>query len=53
LSIRGRVAEITPEGAASHFKQLIGRYLGQEEYRFGKPGQVRLLLKVAPERVRS
>lgn len=51
-SIRGRVVEITKEGADVHFRQLIHRNLGQEEYRYGKPGQERILLKIAPEKIR-
>ena len=51
-SIRGRVVEITKEGAELHFKQLIQRNLGQEEYRYGKPGQMRILLKITPEKIR-
>ena len=52
VSIRGRVVEITKEGAELHFKQLIQRNLGQKEYRYGKPGQERILLKIAPEKIR-
>lgn len=52
ISIRGRVVEITKEGAELHFKQLIRRNLGQKEYRYGKPGQERILLKIAPEKIR-
>ena len=52
ISIRGRVVEITKEGAELHFKQLIQRNLGQQEYRYGKPGQSRILLKIAPEKIR-
>jgi len=51
-TIRGRVVEITTEGADIHFKKLTERNLGQEEYRYGRPGQVRILLKIAPEKVR-
>ncbi len=50
-NIRGRVVEITKEGADLHFKKLIERNLGQEEYRYGHPGQVRILLKIAPEKI--
>ncbi|HEY7415931.1 MAG TPA: PPOX class F420-dependent oxidoreductase [Ktedonobacteraceae bacterium] len=53
VTIRGRVVEITKDGADAHFKQLIERNLGQEEYRYGRPGQVRILLKVAPEKIRE
>jgi PPOX class probable F420-dependent enzyme len=51
-SIRGRVVAITREGADLHFKKLIERNLGQEEYPYGRPGQVRVLLKIAPEKIR-
>lgn len=51
MSIRGRVVEITKEGADLQFKQLIQRNFGQEEYRYGQPGQVRILLKIAPEKI--
>ena len=52
MSIRGRVVEITKEGADLHFKKLIQRNLGQEEYPYGRPGQVRILLKITPEKIR-
>ena len=51
VNIRGRVVEITKEGADLHFKQLIQRNLGQKEYPYGRPGQVRILLKIAPEKI--
>lgn len=51
-TIRGRVVEITTEGADLHFKKLIECNLGHEEYRYGRPDQVRLLLKIAPEKIR-
>lgn len=53
VSIRGRVVEITKEGADLHFRHLIERNLGQEEYRYGRPGQVRVVLKIAPEKIRE
>ena len=40
VNIRGRVVEITKEGANLQFKQLIQRNLGQEEYRYGRPGHM-------------
>lgn len=53
VSIRGRVVEITKEGADVHFKRLVTRNLGEEEYHYGRPGQVRVLLKIAPEKIRG
>jgi PPOX class probable F420-dependent enzyme len=50
-SIRGRVVEITKEGAAEQFQQLIKRNLGDQPYRFGRPGQQRILLKIVPEKI--
>lgn len=52
VSIRGRVVEITKEGADVHFKKLVLRNMGEEEYRYGRPGQVRVLLTIAPEKIR-
>ncbi len=51
VNIRGRVSEITREGADQHFQQLIQRNLGQQEYSYGRPGQVRILLKITPEKI--
>lgn len=52
INIRGRVVEITTEGADLHFKELIERNLGQQEYPYGRPGQVRILLKIVAEKIR-
>lgn len=50
-NIRGRVVEITREGAVLHLKKLLERNLGQQEYPYRRPGQVRVLLKIAPEKI--
>jgi PPOX class probable F420-dependent enzyme len=50
-NIRGRVVEITREGADLHLKKLVERNLGQQEYPYRRPGQVRVLLKIAPEKI--
>jgi PPOX class probable F420-dependent enzyme len=49
VSIRGRVVDITTEGAEDHIDQLSHRYEGKS-FRI-KPGQVRLKLVIEPERV--
>jgi len=51
INIRGRVAEITKEGADLHFKKLIQRNMGDKEYPYRRPGQVRILLKITPEKI--
>jgi PPOX class probable F420-dependent enzyme len=49
LEIRGRVVEITEEGAAEHINKMAQKYLGAEKYPWGQPGEVRVLYKVQPE----
>jgi PPOX class probable F420-dependent enzyme len=49
--IRGRVVEITHEGADDHINALSRKYLGKDEYPFRLPDEVRLLIRVKPERV--
>lgn len=52
-AVRGRVASITPEGAAEHIERLAQRYLGGPYPWFGGRDQVRLLVTIEPERVSS
>jgi PPOX class probable F420-dependent enzyme len=49
LEIRGRVAEITEDGAAEHIHKLAKKYLGVDKYPYAQPGEVRVLYKVRPE----
>ncbi len=42
---------VTAEGADRLIDQLAQKYLGAEAYPFRRPGEVRLTLKIAPERV--
>ena len=51
MSIRGRVAAITTERVDLHFKQLNQRNPGHEEYRYGRSGQVRVLLTITLEKL--
>lgn len=51
LSIRGRVAEITEDGAAdASIDQLSKKYLGMDRYPGRQPGEVRVMYKIEPER---
>ncbi|MCC6554222.1 MAG: PPOX class F420-dependent oxidoreductase [Polyangiaceae bacterium] len=50
IEIRGTVAEITREGADEMINRLSRRYFGKD-YPYNQPGDVRLLVKVTPERV--
>ena len=49
LEIRGRVAERTREGADAHIDSMAKKYLGQDEYPYRAPGEVRVIFKVQPE----
>ena len=49
LEIRGRVAEITEEGAAHHIDKMAKKYLGVDKYPYGQAGEVRVLYKILPE----
>ena len=51
LSIRGRVAERTQEGADAHIDAMAMKYLGQDTYPFRQPGEQRVIIRVDPEYV--
>src|ERR1022692_3641062 len=53
LAIRGRVVEITQEGADEHINSLSQKYLGKAVYPYRQPGEVRVLYKIEPEKVSS
>ncbi len=52
-TIRGRVVDVTTDGADAHIDKLAKKYLGQDRYPFRQPGEQRVLVKIAPERVNS
>ena len=49
--IRGSVVEITAEGADAHIDKLAKKYLGLDEYPYRQPGEQRLIIKIAPDKV--
>ena len=48
LEVRGRVAEITEQGADEHIDKMAKKYLGKDKYPFRQPGEVRVLYKIEP-----
>jgi PPOX class probable F420-dependent enzyme len=52
VEIRGRVVATTTDGAADHIEALSQRYTGRPYVPYG-PDQVRVLLTIEPDRVRS
>lgn len=51
VSIRGRVTEITEEGADAHVDKLAKKYLGKDKYPGRTPGEKRVLYKIEAEHI--
>jgi PPOX class probable F420-dependent enzyme len=49
LEVRGKVTDITESGASAHIDKMAKKYLGKDKYPFAKDGEVRLIVKIAPE----
>ena len=52
LGIQGRVTEITESGADAHIDKMANKYMGKN-YPFRAPGEVRVIVKIAPDKVHS
>ena len=48
---RGRVVNVTTEGADRLIDELAKKYIGEDTYPFRQPGEVRLTIKIAPEKI--
>jgi PPOX class probable F420-dependent enzyme len=53
VQVKGRVTEMTEQGADAHIDALAKKYLGQDRYPHRRPGEVRVTVKVAPEKIQS
>ena len=53
LQIRGRIVEITQDGADAHIDSLAKKYLGVDIYPNRRPGEVRVTYKVEPLHVNA
>lgn len=49
LEVRGRVTEITQEGADQHIDKMAKKYLDKDKYPFAQPGEKRVIYKIDPE----
>ena len=49
--VRGRVVDITHDGADAHIDELARKYLGVDSYPFRQPDQVRVKVTIAPEHI--
>jgi PPOX class probable F420-dependent enzyme len=50
-TIKGQAVEITPDGADEHIDALAKKYLDKDEYPFRQEGEVRLKVRIQPEKV--
>jgi PPOX class probable F420-dependent enzyme len=50
-SIRGKVVEVTSDGADAHIDKLANKYMGQDTYPFRRPDETRLIIAIEPEHV--
>ena len=50
LEVRGRVVEITEQGADAVIDRLAKKYLGKDRYPFRAPGEVRVTYRIEPTR---
>jgi len=50
LEIRGKVVEVTEQGADAHIDKMSKKYMGKDKYPYRRPGEVRLIFKIAPAR---
>jgi PPOX class probable F420-dependent enzyme len=53
VEVRGRVREITQEGADAHIDAMAKKYLGKDKYPFRQPGEQRVLYKIAIEKAHA
>ena len=51
IQIRGRIVEITTQGAREHIDQLSKKYTGRDKYASGSPGEIRVTYKILPLRI--
>lgn len=51
VTIKGRAVEITPDGADEQIDALAKKYLDKDEYPFRAEGEVRLKIRIEPDRV--
>jgi PPOX class probable F420-dependent enzyme len=53
IQVRGRVADITENGADAHIDRMAKKYLGVDTYPYRQPGEVRVIYRIQPERVQA
>jgi len=49
LEVRGRVEEITEDGADQHIDKMAKKYMGVDKYPFRQASETRVMYKIKPE----
>jgi len=49
LELRGRVVEITEQGAVAHIDKMAKKYLGVDKYPYKNPNEIRVIYKIQPD----
>jgi PPOX class probable F420-dependent enzyme len=53
IGIQGKVTSMTESGADAHIDKLAKKYLNKDNYPFRAPGEVRVLLTIALQKVHT
>jgi len=53
LGIQGRVVGMTEAGGDAHIDKMAKKYLGKDTYPYRTAGEVRLIVKIAPDKVHT
>ena len=53
LGVQGHVVEMTEKGGDAHIDKMAKKYLGKDTYPFRQPGEVRIVVKIVPDKVHT
>lgn len=53
VEVRGRVREITQDGAEDHIDAMAKKYFGKDKYPYRQPGEQRVLYKISIEKTHA
>ncbi|MGH9141527.1 MAG: PPOX class F420-dependent oxidoreductase [Vicinamibacterales bacterium] len=53
LGIQGRVVDMTETGSDAHIDRMAKKYLGKDSYPYRTPGEVRIIVKISPDKVHT
>lgn len=51
LSIKGKVVDVTENGADAHIDRLAKKYTGKDAYPNRRPGEIRVIYRILPEKI--